>query len=125
MKIPGRSVAEEILRDAERDASGSEIAALLMAARANGSPSEIAEHLGVEVVFGDWAPVTAGEFQKSVGRITVNRKAAVDVETVIAHELGHYCLDVLGREQEERFCDEFAEALTRRCSDLNHADGIK
>lgn len=113
------------LKDAGINASGSEIACRLVGLYPGSKPSEIAERLGLEVVFGEWFPVTAGEFENFAGRITVNSKAAVDVETVVAHELGHYCLGVLGRGQEERFCDEFAEALTRRCSDLNHADRIK
>lgn len=75
-------------------------------------PSEIAERLGVVVEFGDWFPVTAGEYEHAVRKITVNRRAAVDAEAVIAHELGHHFLDRLAREQDEHFCNDFAAALT-------------
>lgn len=96
----------------DENVSAETVAARLREAFPGERPSALAGRLGIRIEFGEWFPVTAGEYESAVGRITVNRRAPVDVETVIAHELGHHCLERLGRIQDERFCDEFAEALT-------------
>lgn len=78
------------------------------------SAVRIAERVGLNVVFGDWFPVTAGECDHSKATITVNRRAALDTELVVAHELGHHLLHKLAMRQDENFCDEFAYNLVGR-----------
>jgi hypothetical protein len=109
---------------AESLSGGSAAAALRRTVNA-ATPSETAAALGLQIEFGEWHPVTAGEYDKRNGKITVNRKAPVDFEAVIAHEIGHYILEGLEMKSDERFCDEFAEALTGDGSDPNHADGLE
>ena len=77
---------------------------------------EIARRSDISVVFERWYPVTLGEFDRKNRRITVNRNAPVAVETIVAHELGHYFLqDLVPGEgvDIERLCDRFADALLR------------
>lgn len=76
----------------------------------------IAEKAGVKIVYGKWFPVTLGEFDWRAKTICVNENAAIKREKIIAHELGHYFLrefKVINIENEERFCDEFAEELLK------------
>jgi Zn-dependent peptidase ImmA (M78 family) len=79
---------------------------------------EIAKQLDISITYANWFPVTLGEFDKKNKRITVNQNAKIPLKKIIAHEFGHYFL----RENfdlgtltfdEEKFCDEFAEALTQ------------
>jgi Zn-dependent peptidase ImmA (M78 family) len=79
---------------------------------------EIARRLDISIAYAKWFPITLGEFDKKNKRITVNENAKIPLKKIIAHELGHYFL----RENfdlgtltfdEEKFCDEFAEALTQ------------
>jgi hypothetical protein len=76
----------------------------------------IAEACGLTISAGRWHPVTAGEFDRRSGQITVNLNAPFDTEKIAAHELGHYFIDEFGVEtpSEEDYCDEFAAVLTGR-----------
>ena len=96
MESEGRSLAEKIIeRYGTRDVF------------------EIAEKAGVQVVYGSWTPVTAGEFDHGSRLITVNLEANIAAEKIVAHELGHHFLKEAGiaPDDEEAFCDEFAETL--------------
>lgn len=78
--------------------------------------AEIAENLGVKVVYEKWFPVTLGEFDWKKREIRVNQNAKISFDVIIAHELGHYFvkaykLKIAG--DEEIFCDEFADNLLR------------
>jgi Zn-dependent peptidase ImmA (M78 family) len=72
---------------------------------------EIARRLDISITYAKWFPVTLGEFDKKNRRITVNENAKIPFEKIIAHELGHYFAQDLKLVDEEKFCDEFAEAL--------------
>ena len=82
---------------------------------------EIARKANVSIIYGKWFPVTLGEFDKKKRRITVNENAQIPFEKIIAHELGHYFLGELSPQRrrdaeifnEEKFCDEFADELTK------------
>lgn len=73
---------------------------------------EIAEKLGLKIVYEKWFPVTLGEFDWKKNQITVNENADIEYRKIIAHELGHYFLKKLELKvtgDEEVFCDEFAD----------------
>ncbi|CAN5540971.1 hypothetical protein BH10ACI2_BH10ACI2_17580 [soil metagenome] len=77
---------------------------------------EIARLSDISIVFERWFPVTFGEFDRKNRRMTVNQNAPVAVETIIAHELGHYFLQNLVPSvgvDFERLCDRFADALLK------------
>lgn len=77
---------------------------------------EIARQSDISVEFERWFPVTLGEFDRKNRRIMINQDAPVAVETIVAHELGHYFLQdlVSGDSVDiERLCDRFADALLR------------
>jgi Zn-dependent peptidase ImmA (M78 family) len=77
---------------------------------------EIAEKVGVKIVYQKWFPVTLGEFDWRTKTIIVNENAPIAAEKIIAHELGHYFLrefDVKNVADEENFCDEFANELLK------------
>jgi Zn-dependent peptidase ImmA (M78 family) len=74
---------------------------------------EIARRLDISITYAKWFPITLGEFDKKNRRITVNENAKIPIEKIIAHELGHYFAQDLKLVDEEKFCDEFAEALTQ------------
>ena len=79
--------------------------------------SFIAANAGVKIVYENWYPVTAGEFDKGKRTISVNLRAVAtgnfSEKSIIAHELGHFfagefCFD---RKTEEAFADLFAKEL--------------
>lgn len=94
---------------------GQEFAKRIVAVFRTSNVVEIAEKLGVEIVYGKWFPTTIGEFDRKNKTINVNLNAREKVEKIIAHELGHFlALDLnLKRAEEERFCDDFAKGLLR------------
>ncbi len=78
---------------------------------------EITRKAGVKIIFQNWHPATAGEFNHQTRTIYVNGNAGLPVEKVLAHELCHYFMREFevdaGVVDEECFCDEFAEALLK------------
>lgn len=77
---------------------------------------ELAESSGVKIAFQKWFPVTFGEFDWRTKTIYVNENARIELEKIIAHELGHYFLrefEIKKDGDEESFCDEFADELLR------------
>jgi Zn-dependent peptidase ImmA (M78 family) len=74
---------------------------------------EIAARLDISIIYSLWFPVTLGEFDKKNRRITVNENAKIPREKIVAHELGHYFAQNLKLSDEENFCDDFADELTR------------
>ena len=81
---------------------------------------EIALKSNVKIVYGDWHPITIGEFDKKTNTICVNRRAVAenkngqDLEKkIIAHELGHFFAQEfdLDRKTEEDFALNFAQEL--------------
>ena len=92
---------------------GQEFAKRIVAEFSNGNVVEIAERVGVEIVYEKWFPTTIGEFDRKNKKICVNLNAREKVEKIIAHELGHFfALGLnLEREAEEIFAREFAGAL--------------
>lgn len=98
----------------DKTVSGRRFASRVRTAFGTWDPEAIAAMCALTVVNGSWEPVTAGEFDFSSGVITVNTRADADRMFVIAHELGHFFLGVVQRsEEQERFCDEFADALLK------------
>ncbi|MCY7345663.1 MAG: ImmA/IrrE family metallo-endopeptidase [Pyrinomonadaceae bacterium] len=78
---------------------------------------EIAEKVGVKIVYQKWFPVTLGEFDWRTKTIIVNENAPIPLEKIVAHELGHYFLKEFKIENvadEESFCDEFAVEMLDR-----------
>ncbi|MCA1624242.1 MAG: hypothetical protein LC778_10655 [Acidobacteria bacterium] len=74
---------------------------------------EIAERIGVKIVYESWFPVTIGEFDNRNKTICVNLNAGVKLEKIIAHELGHFFAQEfnLNKAEEEKFAREFVEVL--------------
>ncbi len=78
----------------------------------------IAEKAGVKIVYGNWHPVTIGEYDKKARTISVNLRALTgnkhSKETIVAHELGHFFAAEfnLSRHEEEAFAVNFARELT-------------
>lgn len=79
----------------------------------------IAAKSGVKIIYENWHPVTAGEFDKKNRTISVNLRAVeigrFSEKTIIAHELGHFFAPVefrRNRQTEEDFAVRFAAALT-------------
>ena len=79
----------------------------------------IAEQSGVKIVYGDWHPVTLGEFDRQKRTICVNLRAVTEniasKESIVAHELGHFFAAPfdLDRRTEEAFAAEFADELLK------------
>jgi Zn-dependent peptidase ImmA (M78 family) len=77
---------------------------------------EIAKKLDISIVYENWFPVTLGEIDFKNKRITVNENAEIPFEKIIAHEIGHYFLEEFSPQRHgeaEKFCDDFAEELTK------------
>jgi Zn-dependent peptidase ImmA (M78 family) len=78
---------------------------------------EIAEKVGVKIVYQKWFPVTLGEFDWGTKTVFVNENAPISFEKIVAHELGHYFLrefNVKDIVDEEKFCDEFADEILKK-----------
>ena len=74
----------------------------------------------IKIVYGDWHPITIGEFDKKTNTICINHRAlaedknALELEKkIIAHELGHFFAQEfdLDRKTEEDFALNFAQEL--------------
>lgn len=93
--------------------TGTELANRVIKQFGRQSANEIAALRGLSVRFERWYPVTAGEFVPAQKKIIVNESAKIDPQRIIAHELGHYFLvyESISSDNDEKFCDEFAEAL--------------
>jgi Zn-dependent peptidase ImmA (M78 family) len=74
------------------------------------NPFAIAAARSIAVEYGEWTPVTLGEYDDRSRTITINRRAAADHRIIAAHELGHA---ILGRDASESDCDRFARLLLR------------
>ena len=75
---------------------------------------EIANCAGVPIVYERWHPTTLGEFERKTATIRVNLNAeGADLNTIIAHELGHYFAAGLNltKVEDEKFARDFAEFL--------------
>ena len=80
-------------------------------------PLFIARKSGVRIVYGNWHPVTVGEFDRRARTIRVNLRAVeagdFTAPEIVAHELGHFFALGFGfdRKTEESFASRFAEEL--------------
>lgn len=80
-------------------------------------PFRIAAECCLQVEYGEWFPATYGEFYAAQKRIVINRRAPLETERILAHELGHFFVREykIGKmADEESFCESFAEALLRK-----------
>lgn len=93
--------------------TGSELANLVIDRFGTRDVRDIAVRSGIAVVWQNWHPVTAGEFDAKRMRIVINARANVTAERVLAHELGHYFLrdQRLELPNVEEICDDFASAM--------------
>ncbi len=79
----------------------------------------IAEKASVKIVYGNWHPVTIGEYDKISKTICINRRAPENgrfsERDIIAHELGHFFAAEFNfdRKTEEVFACYFTRELTK------------
>jgi Zn-dependent peptidase ImmA (M78 family) len=77
---------------------------------------QLAEKAGCTVVYARWQPVTLGEYHRKTKTIFLNEnRGGVNLENVLAHELGHFFCDAfvgnVQKHESEDIAIAFAAAL--------------
>ena len=95
--------------------NGTELALKIIEKYGTTDVFSIANQAKIKVIYEKWQPVTYGEFHKKDFSIHINLDAPIEKERILAHELGHFFIDLYGlertRKEEEMMAEDFANAL--------------
>lgn len=92
--------------------TGKELAEKVLTEYSTTDVFELAKKAGCTVVFARWQPVTLGEYHRKTKTIFLNENTEKKMlDTVLAHELGHFFCDIFLVNVQKQEAEDIANAF--------------